>query len=295
MQSLSSSSKYTANLIGERIYFLESDNFTKFFYLDVSYSFDTISSPFTYLPTKLPNESLSITSIGGLNSTKIFIFGGNDSYSSVYAIDTNSFDGSNNYSSVYAVNTTISGNFPELRRIGTSSVVNSLGQIFIFGGYRIKNNVSTWYNDMIVLNTIGLSWTIYTNAPSSRSGHTATLLDDRRILYIGGFDSNFSYVPMDQISTFDTITSDWDLLTADGSVPSIRSEHSAVLVSKSNEIIIYGGLLQDSILPTPSLAILTIGDTFTWIQQVIYGSTPPILYSHTATLVGDSMIVALGK
>ncbi|RIB23642.1 hypothetical protein C2G38_2032555 [Gigaspora rosea] len=284
MLSLSSSLKYTANLIGQKIYFLGSDNFTKFFYLDVSYSFDAINPPFIYLPTKIPNENWSITSIGGFNHTTIFLFGGtNDSY---YAIDTNGLDEyiSNN-NSLYAIDTINLDNLPELRRIGASSVVNPLGQIFIFGGYSIKDNDAfTWYNDTITLNIINnikLSWTIHTDAPISRSGHTATLLDDGRILYIGGFDSSFNYVPMDQ--------------TADGSVPNSRSEHSAVLVMQNDEIIIYGGLRQDSTLPpTPTLAVLTYGKTFTWITQIINGSKPPIVYSHNAILVGDLMIVTLG-
>ncbi|CAG8807290.1 38328_t:CDS:2 [Gigaspora margarita] len=302
MLSLSSSLKYTANLIGQRIYFLGSDNFTKFFYLDVSYSFDAINPPFLYLPTKIPNESWSITSIGGFNHTTIFLFGGtNNSY---YAIDTNKLDEYNyNYNNVSTVDTINLENFPELRRIGASSVVNPLGQIFIFGGYSIKDNDAfTWYNDTIILDiidTIKLSWTIYTDAPILRSGHTATLMDDGRILYIGGFDNSFNYVPMDQISIFDTNTSSWNLLTADGSVPSSRSEHSAVLVLQNSEIIIYGGLRQDSTLPpTPTLAVLTYGKTFTWITQIVNrnnGNRPPILHSNNAILVGDLMIVALGN
>ncbi|CAG8769617.1 7503_t:CDS:2, partial [Racocetra persica] len=249
------------------------------------------------LPTKFPNESWSITSVGGPNNTTIFLFGGDNNHSSVYAIDIKNFN-ENYYNSVYNIDPIITGNLPELRRIGTSSVTNSLGQILIFGGYRIKNDTLTWYNDTIVLDTVKLSWSIYINAPISRSGHTATLLNDGRILYIGGFDSSFNYVPMDQasfkqISIYDTNTSSWNLSLANGSIPSGRSEHSAVLVNKGAKIIICGGFRQDSISPTPSLAILTSEKVFTWVQQMVTGSIPPILYSHTAILVEDLMVVAL--
>ncbi|CAG8567911.1 12072_t:CDS:2 [Cetraspora pellucida] len=288
-----SSFKYTTSLIGKNIYFIGSNNFTKFFSLDISYPFVTVNPPLKSLPTKFPNN-WSITSVGLNNDNKtIFLFGGDNNHSSVYAIDIKIFDGNDNYSSVYDIDSIITGNLPELRRIGTSSVTNSLGQTFIFGGYRIKNNTFTWYNDTVVLDTVKLSWSIYINAPISRSGHTATLLDDGRILYIGGFDSSFNYVPMDQASFKQALEHHFSI--ADGSVPNSRSEHSAVLVKKDAKIIICGGFRQDSILPTPSLAILTSEKTFTWVQQMVTGSKPPTLYSHTAILVGDLMVVALGK
>ncbi|CAG8631618.1 11702_t:CDS:2, partial [Acaulospora morrowiae] len=132
-----------------------------------------------------------------------------------------------------------------------------------------------------------------TTASNPRANYAAIMLDDGRILYIGGLNDKQSFVPMDQILIYDTKTSTWNMTAAVGKIPSVRIQHSAVLTN-DGRIIIYGGSQNDSMPATPSLAVLRSVD-FTWLEINESGTKPPNLQSHTSTLVGDLMIIAFGS
>ncbi|CAG8697606.1 6570_t:CDS:2, partial [Acaulospora morrowiae] len=132
-----------------------------------------------------------------------------------------------------------------------------------------------------------------TTASNPRANYAAIMLDDGRILYIGGLNDKQSFVPMDQILIYDTKTSTWNMTAAVGKIPSVRIRHSAVLTN-DGRIIIYGGSQNDSMPATPSLAALRSVD-FMWLEINESGTKPPNLQSHTSTLVGDLMIVAFGN
>ena len=100
----------------------------------------------------------------------------------------------------YDVNTKVwntpktTGVTPINRRDG-SAVVDDKGKMYIFGGSTGKPTGSPTvqaFNDMYILNTVDLNWSLAsaTNSPLATSDHTSTLLPDGRIVIIGGREGN---------------------------------------------------------------------------------------------------------
>ncbi|CAG8735912.1 650_t:CDS:2 [Gigaspora margarita] len=115
---------------------------------------------------------------------------------------------------------------PAPRRRSTSTVIDSKGVIYIFGG-RVQINAA--------------------NAPSPRSHAAPVLLPSGKILYIGGVSQtqpgiDADLIDMNEIPVFDTISSTWSYKYASQSILiQPRLGHTATLMPNNNEIIIIGG------------------------------------------------------
>ena len=65
---------------------------------------------------------------------------------------------------------------------------------------------------MIIFNTVELSWSISTSPMISRAGHTATLLSNGVIVYIGGYTNDeptSRTLDISQITLYDTKCLTW--------------------------------------------------------------------------------------
>ncbi|CAG8767105.1 6011_t:CDS:2, partial [Acaulospora colombiana] len=156
--------------------------------------------------------SWAACSLGGTNNSTVFLIGGGarnenntlDTYTSfVYTFDIKLQKWSDPF---------ISGNVPQRRR-DIEAAIDSTGKIYVFGGYAdsfIGYNGSTFYNDLIVINSISLTYSLESlvNAPTSRSDYTATMLPSGVIVYIGGYGVS-GIVDITQIYLYDTSTSGW--------------------------------------------------------------------------------------
>ncbi|CAB5180052.1 galactose oxidase [Rhizophagus irregularis] len=298
----------TANIIGNKLYILGGDVMISdgsyqptndFFYLDVTNipfnnTLGRISwTDITHLG-KMPANSWAASALGGKNDS-IFLFGGqmepNEENALVYVFDINKQEW---------YEPKISGN-PPLRRRNFGAVNDNLGKMYIFGGTADKYTGypnTTDFNDMTILDTVHLTWHEGTKegAPIPRTSYAVTILPDGNIVYIGGIqkstDGTYEYVDMSEIAIYDTIHDKWSTMIAEGEIPGIRGEHTAVL-TPDGRIIVYGGETKH-VAAFPQLCVLnTTTKPFTWSLPESFNPIPD-LWLHTATIVGNYMVVAFG-
>ncbi|RHZ84378.1 hypothetical protein Glove_82g97 [Diversispora epigaea] len=256
---------------------------------------------------------------GGVNNTSFILF------SSQLSLDNNkdnskddSKDDSNSILSFNTITNTWSRpniiGIPPIRRKNTQAVINnSNGKMYIFGGstdplftnYNSDYSKSTFYNDMIILDTINWTWNYGSNinAPSRRNDFSAVILSSGIIVYIGGSLSNGSYAEMDQLYLFNTETNEWNAMIANGDIPDSREGASSVLTS-DGKILVFGGAKKprnSKFYDIPFSSMLAILDTtkspYEWSIPKIRNSEPPLppLIYHSATLVKDMMVIAFGN
>ncbi|RIB15167.1 hypothetical protein C2G38_2143709, partial [Gigaspora rosea] len=207
----------------------------------------------------------------------------------------------------------INGTQPSRRR-STSTVIDSNGIAYIFGG-RVELDMASdkliLYNEMYIFNTIQVSWqniSAAPNTPSRRSHSAAVLLQNGKIVYIGGVGQNApgnqtNLISMDEIQIFDTNTLSWSSHKANTpSTIQSRVGHTAVLTPDKNSLIIMGGtssIEYNQTTVTPGLLMLDVqSEPFKYSIPKTSGASennPPPLSFHTANVYRDYMIVAFGN
>ncbi|GBC10578.1 hypothetical protein RclHR1_09740003 [Rhizophagus clarus] len=279
---------HTANLVGNKIYFIGGSNFSEY---DESEVFYYGGDPVTWINlnsqgVKLPARYGHSANIGGTNQDLIFIIGGETKDTNlVYVFDTKS-------------------NKIDIPTRGSSSINRSFmgsasheGKIYLFGGIG-PNDIL--YNNLNIFDTINLNWEVggLINAPPPRYKHTATLVNGV-IYYIGG-KLQIDYESMTNIHQYNIVSDRWFLKIANlapGNVLDPRAGHSAVLVE--GKICICGGTYYNYVPDIPIAMLDT--DTLQWsIPQFKNPRRPdvpnlPNLIYHTATLVDKRMLIAFGN
>ncbi|KAI8875738.1 hypothetical protein K501DRAFT_338520 [Backusella circina FSU 941] len=214
----------------------------------------SIVSKWTEIPDD-PNFVLE-PSIGGtpikLSDTTYLIDGGY-SINAVKKNQTVVYDAvANKWSSISNNGRNVSGSV-----YGETGVYVTQKQYIAFWGGLIGPNPGTLVNNSVVLHIVSdRSWEICPDVfhgSMSRFGHTVTYNEDRQqILYIGGRTRQLSnpYVPMQNITIFDTITLNWSTKRAN-SISNITSRflHTATTLPSSGQILIYGGATDDEAAP----------------------------------------------
>ncbi|CAB4426728.1 unnamed protein product [Rhizophagus irregularis] len=299
-------------LVDKRIYFFGGESFRskkttsaldQILYLDVSKPFNTVSPPFEeIINVPIPFGSSFATAFFSPQKNVIYLFGGimvdaNTSLD-IYKPVLHSY---NLETREWTIPTT--NGFEPTRRRGINGVINKeTGKFYVFGGWEQINgqNNYTVYNDMIVFDTISLTWSKGStiNVPLPRVDYTATLLSNGIIVFIGGKDNNFRDVDINQLALYDTKVDEWSIMTARGVTSENRSSHSAVL-TPDERIIIFGGHKVPN--DVPALYQLAVLDTKTtpyeWsIPQVsAIGNMPLTISAHSATLVDNYMFINFGQ
>jgi N-acetylneuraminic acid mutarotase len=188
------------------------------FYLDVSQPFNIQDPPWNDLTSSagIPFKSIwAAASLSNINNEKIiYLFGGvsrnlNNVEEDYFVSNIYSF----NLNSLKCDIPNAKGKVPERRR-QISSVIDDTGKMYIFSGGAdsvIGSPTTKFFNDMVIFNTIDLSWLILTpaNAPGAQVGYSATLLSNGVIVYIGGYDSAVKTIDISQIVLYDTKFSTW--------------------------------------------------------------------------------------
>ncbi|RIB26694.1 hypothetical protein C2G38_2162626 [Gigaspora rosea] len=199
---------------------------------------------------------------------------------------------------------------PAPRRRSTSTVIDSNGVIYIFGG-RVQvdtgSSIFVCYNDLYTLDTVLLSWNKINaaNAPSPRSHAAPVFLPSGKILYIGGVSQtqpgmDADLIDMNEIPVFDTISSTWSYKYARQSILiQPRLGHTATLMPDNNEIIIIGGNSNyhyNFTTTTPIFLSLNIAkEPYEYSELITSGDQPPPLAIHTANLYQNYLIIAFGN
>jgi hypothetical protein len=122
-------------------------------------------------------------------------------------------------------------------RFGGQTVTNLYdGRIIVSGGYYI--DTTSW--DVVILNKVDIydpvteSWVQATSMQLERTEHTATLLNDGRVLVTGGETNNFT---TSQCELYNPNSNTWEFT---GDMLEERSDHAALLLS-NDKVFICGG------------------------------------------------------
>jgi N-acetylneuraminic acid mutarotase len=171
---------HTATLIDGKLYILGGINGNNvnvdFFSLDVFVKFNTQNLSWKDLSSinTVPPHYGAASVKGGANNNTLFLYGGepNSNIELVYTYDPQS--NSWTIPKITGVNT--------IRKKGLKGIIDNNGKMYLWGG-----RDTSAVNDMIILDTINLSWGkgSLINAPPPRYNYGAVLLPNRKIIYIG--------------------------------------------------------------------------------------------------------------
>ncbi|PKC67293.1 galactose oxidase [Rhizophagus irregularis] len=284
---------HTATFINSNLYILggrsnyDNDTGKQFFY----YNFD---APL-YVNNMYWNNETSINIVpshrgaaavnGGTNNEKLILYTGNsDNFTDplIYSFDIRT----NLWTSLKTTNNDIIIGKNQLQ-----GVVDHKKKMYLFGG-RATNNIDGDLNDMLILDTINLSWKKGNsiNAPSPRRNYGATFLpNNNNIIYIGGVNGG-DHLPLDEVYLYDTINDVWSKKMTSGKIPSKRDAFSAVLGLDGNRVIIFGGF---GISSKDALYVLNLTN-FEWKVPFVIGEIPASRYWHKANVISDYMVVTFG-
>ncbi|KAI9284234.1 hypothetical protein BC943DRAFT_361262 [Umbelopsis sp. AD052] len=255
--------------------------------LNSIHSISTQSAPWALGSLDGPTTSYQSAVPGGQDNVYLIVYGGQPANGAL---------NNTSNSTLYYYNTLTDAWFkPNVdsppRRIEHTMATNTdSGSAYLFGGYPLTN-------DLWSLDTIAMQWQQLpnqTSTPSPRYHHTATLLDDGRMIVVGGFDGN-NTVNMTDIYTFDTNSLQWSYTKATGSIPASRRDHAATALPDGSSVLIHGGTNKQYSSFMSDIAILncTTYDSCVW-QTPPNPSPPAGRYAHTATLIDNFIIIAFG-
>ncbi|CAG8503832.1 14085_t:CDS:2 [Ambispora leptoticha] len=301
----------SAVLIDKKIYYIggrTKENLTSnddAFLLDLSSDFAVDEPNFTNFTQVSGLENMAsptwTAACLGKDNT-IYIFGGSDGSNSSLP-QTNTLYKISRSSDNSLIWTEVSSNQGDTwpsQRDGIVPIIDNLSRIYVWAG---RNKNLTLDYTMYIFEVDNWKGYILDNAPIPRSSYSATLLNDGRIIYIGGQNATsaskvFNFM---ELLIFDTTKLSWTIQpsTSDTSIKN-RAAHSALLHLDSISIIIYGGgyyIGGDSpygdIPESDSVWILNT-KTWSWSQP----SIPSLSYinvtkGHTAVMYNGYMMIAL--
>jgi N-acetylneuraminic acid mutarotase len=216
-----------------------------------------------------------------LSNGKVLVAGGNSSGSIMAACEL--YDPATN---TWAT----AGSFKSPRTEATATLLPS-GKVLAMGGY--VTGYTSVRKDAEVFDPVTNTWSVVANpAPSGQAGHTATVLNDGKILFVGGYGAfRYAGASIDTLSAtaavslYDPATSTW-LSTASMSTP--RHLHTATLLA-NGDVLVAGGGANTSQSPT---AIIYHTSTNTWTAAASMGFGRE---SHTATMLPNGKVMVVGS
>lgn len=211
-----------------------------------------------------------------LNNGKILVVGGNDG--------TNTLSTAETYDPTTGVWTNTIGPLAYTHRYHTATLLSD-GKVLIAGGtVGPLGTADAKYTEVYTPSTG--SFTPGPTLPEERQGHTATLLNNGDVLFVGNSLGNGALV---RTLTYDGTTFTWAHLAtpsvSTGSLAQGRYNHSAVLLS-TGKVLVTGGFGLDS-----KTAELYNPSTHTWATA--NSMTAPRAY-HTSTALRNGDVVVIG-
>ncbi|RHZ88217.1 hypothetical protein Glove_25g47 [Diversispora epigaea] len=253
-------------------------------YLDLSNSFHKDHPPWYNLDFReIPfGVYKAAASFGGIDNSTIFLIGGERSEKEinyVYSFNTKSF--------IWNDSLINDNNSPEWH-VDIQGVTDRNGKIYIYGGW--LSGIRS--NKLSILDTLKLSWKTGPSPDSQngRYGNTITLLSNGIIVIIGGYVDGGG--GLYEILLYDINENNWSSMITQGIKLSDRVYHTAVLVN-DGRIIVYGGTKNHL---DPDLVVLDTNlQPFKWSTPEVNAiNSPPLLFGHTADIIGDYMILVFG-
>lgn len=218
-----------------------------------------------------PRDSHSCTTVG----TNLFVFGGTDGKNplrDLHMLDTTT----NTW-----VQPNLTGEGPAAREGHSAALIDH--RLFIFGGCGKAQDESEeiYYNDLYILDTVNLSWTMAATSgipPSPRDSHTCSSWKNK-IIVLGGEDASDSYLSDVYILDADTLV--WKELNTTGQILAPRAGHATVSLGK--HLFVFGGFTDDRNL-FDDLHMLNI-ETGVWTKVATTGQGPSARFS----IAGDCL------
>ena len=183
---------------------------------------------------------------------------------------------------------TASGSAPSARHAGVA-VVDSSDRLWIYGG---KDAVPADTAEVWRLDTVTPSWTqvsVTGSVPPARSYHTA-VVDSNDVMWIfGGITCCSTYY--NAVFTLNTATEVWAEVTATGSSPTARQQHTAVMDS-SDRMWVFGGELSNTDLVNEVYFLDTLAEN--WAQVSTSGIPPSPRVEHVAVMDSSNRMWIFG-
>jgi N-acetylneuraminic acid mutarotase len=266
----------------------------RFFYLDLSKTFDTSSLPWTAIPNNKNN--LPFTSFSSIISGGVTASYGGENNDTIYFINN---EKDKSLPPVLTFNTKDNSwqsgpNYGPIGRNQMKPITDYNGKIYLLTGFKFTTFQGTTHDKgIIIFDTISSNFVVQ-DAGISRVEYSATLLPNGTIVYMGGVDAdgsinadNFRYVNL-----YNTIDNHWTSeLTYGDHIPSGDHGVSSVLALDGYRIIVFGGSNSNN----KHLYVLDTTN-FNWYEPKVSGKVPTLKrFGHSANVIGKYMVIAFGK
>jgi Galactose oxidase, central domain/Kelch motif len=169
-----------------------------------------------------------------------------------------------------------------------------------FGGEAVDPKTHKVKNEstVMVLDTEIMLWyppTVSGDVPSSRSGHTATVLGNDLVVFGGVRGRKW----LNTVSILDCTLWKWTTPKVVGAAPQPRSYHTAVAMADNNRIVIFGGNNADTSFDTVHVLekISSTDDDgemttkWKWAHPTVTGGKPKARTGHSATLLDNGTTI----
>ncbi|KAI9010834.1 hypothetical protein CLU79DRAFT_772887 [Phycomyces nitens] len=184
-----------------------------------------------------------------------------------------------------------------LIRMGFQLSLAPNGKVYIYGGAEAESPYS--FNELWSFDPITFEYTSLTQPNQLyRNSHSATVLPNGQIVYIGGNVSKNKtdrmYMPsLNEIDIYDTNTDKWIHINATGESLEGRTDPGTLLGPDKKTIILYGGSNIDISHLNDVLLLNT--DTWVWSRPKILGDYPTARYTFTMGYLTENTILILSE
>jgi len=180
---------------------------------------------------------------------------------------------------------TASGNFTPGRFDHAAALLTD-GRVLVMGGYKANGkalDIAELYDPSPSASLV--PWTTTTHLNQGRGDHTATMLNNGKVLVAGGV--NTAQIGEPSTELYDPAASSW---TPISNLNTTRSYHTATLLTNGKVLLVGGantviGILNSAEIYDPA------APSATWVADA---SLHTKRYSHTATLLANGKVLVVG-
>ncbi|KAG6496067.1 hypothetical protein ZIOFF_043915 [Zingiber officinale] len=158
------------------------------------------------------------------------------------------------------------------------------GVVYVFGGCCGGMH----FSDVLALNLETMSWSSIATTgqkPGSRDSHSVALVGHKMVV-LGGTNGTKK---VNDLHMLDLKTKEWSKPTCLGAPPSPRESHTATVIG-DEKLLIFGGSGEGEANYLNDVFLLDLKN-MTWSSPAIKGEPPAPRDSHTATSIGNKIVV----